>query len=70
MSSKYFVRFLKKAQVQEVQRMLEGVSGRKYPIDFKQEMFEIKAPDGDVVFAGLKKDDSWVCRLHKEVFAP
>jgi hypothetical protein len=49
--------------------MLEGVSGRRHPIDWRAPGFEIHAPDGDVVLAGLKHSSgAHIVRLHREVF--
>ncbi len=70
MASHYFARIFTKPQVQICQRMLEECAEEQFPIDFSAETFEIKAPDGDVVFAGIKKDPThYICRLHREVFA-
>ena len=71
--SNYFTRVFDRAQIREVQKMLESVSGRKHPINLSESTFTIKAPDGDVVFAGMRKSSNsrfFICRLHKEVFNP
>lgn len=65
----HFTRILSKAQVKACQQMLEECSGRLHPIDWNATMFQIKAPDGDEVFAGLKHPSGkYICRLHREVF--
>jgi hypothetical protein len=70
MKRKMFARMLKTDGVTKCLEMLSEAAGRKIEVDLKAEFFEVKAPDGDVVFAGLKKSkDVWVCRLHREVFA-
>ncbi len=69
--TKYFARILTKRQVKACQRLLEQSAGKALPIDFGTQHFEIKAPDGDVVFAGAKfPSGRYVCRLHREVFNP
>ena len=64
-----FVRYLKTDQVKQIHQMLEQTAGREIPFNLSDETFQIKAPDGDVVFAGIEVSlDNWMCRLHREVF--
>jgi hypothetical protein len=67
---KHFVRILTTVQVRDLHRQLERAAGRKLPLDLKRDFFEIHAPDGDVVFAGIahRAPGRWICRLHREVF--
>ena len=66
----YFARILSRKQVMICVAMLEDCAGQKYPINLR-ETFEIKAPDGDMVFAGLRvRNDRFICRMHREVFDP
>lgn len=70
MARTHFTRLLKRDQIEDLRRMLEGASGRKHPIAYSTGKFEIRAPDGDVVLAGLKTNGAiWICRLHREVFS-
>lgn len=65
----HFVRILDTSQVRSLVRMLEAAADRSFPVDLKAETFKIHAPDGDMVFAGLKHPSGkWLCRLHREVF--
>lgn len=74
MGKKHFVRILKRAQVNELTDMLNEAAGRKFPhVTAEDDTFEVKAPDGDVVFAGIKANsgaghDTYICRMHREVF--
>lgn len=69
MAKTHFVRMLKTSQVKETVKMLNQGCGTQFPIPMaKDERFEIKAPDGDIVFSGLYNGSIWLCRLHKEVF--
>jgi hypothetical protein len=66
----HFNRFLTPDQIAELQALLEGVSGRRLRIDWRAPTFEIRAPDGDVVLAGLKHSSgAYIVRLHREVFS-
>ncbi len=69
-NSPYFVRILSRKQIMICVAMLEDCAGQKFPINL-HESFEIKAPDGDMVFAGLRaRTDRYICRMHREVFDP
>ncbi|MFP4570112.1 hypothetical protein [Rhodosalinus sp.] len=66
----HFVRILDYGQVRKMIDMLNTVSDKTIPYPPEnEEFFNVHAPDGDVVFAGLKKGGRWICRLHREVFA-
>lgn len=70
-TSNYFARVFSRKQVMICVAMLEDCAGRKYPVNLRDETFKIDAPDGDMVFAGLRiRDDRFICRLHREVFDP
>lgn len=70
MAATHFTRFLDRQQIRALQRMLEDAAGRKIRVDLRGPTFEVKAPDGDVVFAGLRHPSGrWICRLHREVFS-
>jgi hypothetical protein len=69
MAKTHFTRILKTAQVKDVVKMLNNSCGTAFPIPkAKDERFEIKSPDGDIVFSGLYNGSVWLCRMHKEVF--
>jgi hypothetical protein len=63
-----FARLLKKDAVDKiVQMMADEFQAAPEPDDTG--FIQIKAPDGDVVFAALPKDgENYICRFHKEVF--
>jgi hypothetical protein len=68
--STHFVRILSWLDVNSVVDMLNAGCGTHFPaVKKSQEQFEIKAPDGDVVLAGVRHPSGkFICRLHKEVF--
>jgi hypothetical protein len=71
MSRTHVARVLDRDQIRALQCLLEGVSGRRHPIDLKAPTFEVCSPDGDIVFAGIRHSSGlWICRLHREVFSP
>jgi hypothetical protein len=67
----HFVRFLKRDAVNQLIDQLSAVAERKFDhVRSGQDFFEIKAPDGDVVLSGLRKQGAdYICRLHREVFS-
>ena len=71
MARTHFVRFLKRKQVNETIDMLNASASTQFPhVTARQETFKIKAPDGDEVFSGmLGPQNTYLCRLHKEVFS-
>jgi hypothetical protein len=69
MERKYFTRVLTPESIEIIRLMLCQAADDEITIDLTGETFEVKAPDGDVVLAGLKKDRVWICRMHREVFA-
>lgn len=70
----YFARLLKTEQVTECLDMLESICDGTLAdlMTRDDETIIVRAPDGDVVFQALRKgsEDAWICRMHKEVFAP
>lgn len=66
----YFARYFTLDQVNHCVRLLSIAAERSFPsVSEGQETFEYKAPDGDVVFAGIMKEPgTYICRLHREVF--
>jgi hypothetical protein len=70
MARTHFVRILDRVSVNELIKQLNGVSAQKFErVKPGQTDFTIKAPDGDVVFAGLiGSGGEYMCRLHREVF--
>jgi hypothetical protein len=73
MERKYFTRILRREHVNTMIDQLRAISDPPMPfarVKSGQETFEIKAPDGDVVFAGILHSNKvhYLCRLHKEVW--
>ena len=68
----HFVRFLTRDQVNASIDLLNTVCDEPFPhIPADAEKFNIKAPDGDEVFTGVRagaQGARFVCRLHREVF--
>jgi hypothetical protein len=69
----HFVRFLTRAQVNTCIDMLNKVALKPFPkATSKTDRFECKAPDGDVVFSGIRSGNTsakFICRMHREVFS-
>jgi hypothetical protein len=65
----HFVRFLRKAEIEAVLDQFKGLETTR--TGSINDMLEVKAPDGTVVFASMKKSanqDAYICRFHKEIF--
>ncbi len=70
----HFTRILTRTQVNEMIDQLRKISLPPRPFESvkaRQQSFEIKAPDGDVVFSGLMHSNGthYLCRLHREVWS-
>ena len=68
--SPYFARVLDYSQVRQTIALLNTVSDEHIPDpEPGAELFEVHAPDGDVVFSGaLIAPNRYACRMHREVF--
>lgn len=67
--SKYFVRFNKLEQVNKSVDLLSEAAGHEFEkVSADAYTFKYYAPDGDVVFEGLKTKNGYICRFHSEVF--
>ena len=70
--SNHFVRVLDRPAVNGLIKLLEVAADKEFPIvKSRQESFEIKAPDGEIVLSGLIHSNRkhYLCRLHREVFS-
>jgi len=69
-SSAMFVRINTKAEVKKSLDMLEELNPQA-PAEINGTLVSIYAPDGDLVYAAMPKDEAktaFICRFHKEVF--
>lgn len=69
----HFARINTGAQVRQSLEMLESICDGTLADRMKGSLdagfVSVWAPDGDCVFAALKKaPDAWMCRFHREVF--
>ena len=65
----HFARIFTAKQCRDLIKQLDEVTGRKTHTGPLGDSFAIHAPDGDLVFAGLRHSGGrYLCRLHREVF--